>query len=350
MQQLASAALKSQRPPLALLGWIQSVSEPNDETSPAAAAPGSSSQLLNSNSSRVGMLSSIGSSNNMASATSPKRHEKAAREQHHLHLFASGSSASSSGVANPIQMLDEEDNDESYQMDNLASEFQSLLQTRRTGTSFLPRDSSPRDATFYSHALERAVRCAIQAPNHKRTEPVTFKRMIAPSERTHRLADIAYETHLQRKLASLPQTATDAERSSIQSSVMKKREKWDQIPAFLVTLVKSNHSLVDTDQASTADLYQPLAYSPPTSERELEDYATACTAVQNCLLSLHAEHVATKWVTGPVVQTRAFRKLVQATEHDRVVALIMVGQADESKRVYPRRMRREFHGDVLVDL
>jgi hypothetical protein len=43
------------------------------------------------------------------------------------------------------------------------------------------------------------------------------------------------------------------------------------------------------------------------------------------LLSLHAEQIASKWATGPVIQTPAFRQLVGATPYDRIVALVMIG-------------------------
>ena len=343
MQQLASAALKSQRPPLVLAGWIQSVAD-EDGSSGSNSNSNSNTQRLQQSS---GMLSSIGSSSHLTSVASlSKTQDHGSTPQLHQHLMsASPSSRPPPPVHEQLSvtadMQDDDDND------NLAQEFQILLQTRRTGTKLVPRDQSLlRDVSFYNAALERAVRCAVQAPNHKRTEPVTFKRMLAPSPRTHRLADIAYETHLRKKMAS---SASVAETTAIEKSVGKKREKWDQIPAFLVALVKSSHPLIDVTETMN-DPYQPLAYTPPTSERELEDYATACASVQNCLLSLHAEHIATKWVTGPVVQTPAFRKLVQVTEYDRVVALIMVGEADDSKPIRPRRMRRRFHGDVLVDL
>ena len=73
-------------------------------------------------------------------------------------------------------------------------------------------------------------------------------------------------------------------------------------------------------------------------------YASACAAVQNVLLSLHAEEIATRWATGPVIQTPAFRQLVGATTRDRIVALIMVGLPKSSHETVtdarPRRFRR----------
>jgi nitroreductase len=92
----------------------------------------------------------------------------------------------------------------------------------------------------------------------------------------------------------------------------------------------------------------------PVTERDLEDYAAASSAVQNVLLSLHSEHIASKWVTGPVIRTPFFRELVrelvQVSPHDRIESSLIIGYADESKRLHQRRRRRPLHGDVLVDL
>jgi nitroreductase len=80
-------------------------------------------------------------------------------------------------------------------------------------------------------------------------------------------------------------------------------------------------------------------------------YAAACAAVQNVLLSLHAEQIATKWATGPVIKTRAFRKLVGASLQDRIVGLIMVGlpKQDDKFKNKPRRFHREWE-EFLEDL
>jgi nitroreductase len=337
MQQLASAALKSQRPPLALMGWMETVHENNEESYQA------SSQRQLSTSSRAGasFVSTIGSSSKqtpISRARSVNLHDQGSTRQ----LLPSE-------VLTRLRHSDDDKETKSQQWD-VAHEFQTLIQTRRTGSHLLPRDENVRDASFWNDALERAVRCAIQAPNHKRTEPVTFKRMVAPSERTHRLSEIAYETHLRKKLESLPKDIADCDRSLIQQSLNKKRQRWDQVPAFLIALVTSTTSFLDVEPDDRRDPYAPLPFQPLTSDRELEDYATACAAVENCLLSLHAEHISTKWVTGPVIQTPAFRELIEATASDRVVALIMVGEAADDKPSQTRRMRRAFHGDLLVDL
>jgi hypothetical protein len=88
-----------------------------------------------------------------------------------------------------------------------------------------------------------------------------------------------------------------------------------------------------SSSSSIPVLYEPVPFVPLTTERMLEDYASACAATQNILLSLHAEQMATKWVTGPIIQTPAFHQLLgihpTTSTTTRVVALIMVGQEEE---------------------
>ena len=60
------------------------------------------------------------------------------------------------------------------------------------------------------------------------------------------------------------------------------------------------------------------------------------------LLSLHAEDIGTKWATGPVIHTPAFRKMIGAKQSDRVVGLIMAGL--ESQVSSKRRFRNSARG------
>ena len=272
---------------------------------------------------------------------------------------------------NPPQEGDEEDSLDVSNYDssklqgqvNLSLMFQHLLQTRRTSSRLLALTAeTPVTAEweYWQAATERAVTCGYQAPNHKRTEPFTFKRMIAPSERTERLAEIAYRVALQQgktqesSSAAASPAANQELQTELEQKAARKREKWLQIPAFLVATVQEEEPLFDLDSAALhPNEYDPLAYVPPSTERALENYASACAAVQNVLLSLHAEDIATKWATGPVIRTPAFRELIQAHDNERIVALIMVGQGNRIPK-RPRRNRRPLRSgaanDVLVDL
>lgn len=247
---------------------------------------------------------------------------------------------------------------------------------------------------YYKAALDRAVAAGMAAPNHKKTEPFAFKRLLGRSPTTDRLADIAARVYRQkeerRKRIEQQQQQNNSSPfddddnnnwdPALMVEVNRKRDKWRQVPAFLVTLVTSTSlqiplnssvsSEIDDNAVSAAtlvpdvffrlkednddnddddDYYEPMPFVPPTSERELEDYAAACAATQNVLLSLHSEDLASKWATGSIVHTPAFRSLIQAAPTDRVVALILVGQA-ASSRSSPRRHRAVWKDNIVHDL
>jgi nitroreductase len=244
----------------------------------------------------------------------------------------------------------------SHQPTPLAEAFQQMIQTRRTGshrphrpllssavTASTPSLSST-EYDFYKAALDRAVAAGMAAPNHKRTEPFSFKRILGPSNSTRRLADIAGQVYRHSPKHRQPNgsdSGTVLDLDVLLAEANRKREKWLHIPAFLVTLVSSlpleqrrREQQLQQQAVMTRDMptpnddeavsFLPLPFVPPANERELEDYAAACAATQNVLLSLHAEHVACKWATGSLIHTPAFRSLVQAQPTDRVVALVQI--------------------------
>ena len=411
MQQFAAAARAQSRPPLAMIGWLKedelhtqrfstTTSHSNDGGASSsrgidrtAAAPQSS--VLSSPSRD---LSSIGysisdyspsqdTSNSRRSqyaekrllslSSSPSRreppdlrrlfssHTLSSQEGTDNRYLASGN-ASLSDDAPPLSGAAAGQVAEDNHNHDLPLAFQNMLQTRRTSSHFVPRLSSSMTSSsdeqaqvkmpsqtqeyeYWMKALERAVICGSHAPNHKRTEPFTFKRMVSPSEKTERLAEIAYHVSVREQQEKISKTGASPEQ--IEEKALKRRDKWSRIPAFLVILLRSESIVADPDVAeSLDDAYGQLPYSAPATERELEDYAAASSAVQNVLLSLHSEQIGSKWVTGTVIGTPAFRELVQASPHDRIVSLVMIGHADESKRLRPHRRRRALHGDVLVDL
>lgn len=314
MQQFVAAARTQSRPPLALIGVASEESER------------SSNQKKNDIP--------------LGSSTSSRRTYPSARQRSDSETRALSSIASM--MSSEHRMLSSLSSDRLSQPSptpggfgspEKSFYFQDILKARKT-TSRFAADQSP-DQTFWKEALDRAVACGLTAPNHKRTEPFRFKRMIAPSESTQRLADIAFHVSLRKK------TTEEAER---------KRQKWQQIPAFLITLVEGGNETVLPENAK--DMYEPLDYVPPSSNLALEDYAAACAAVQNVLLSLHAEGIASKWATGPVIQTPAFRDLIQARPDERVVGMIMVGKPHVQTPIHqgPRRRRRRPMEELLQDL
>ena len=337
MQQFAAQARTQSRPPLALIGLL---TEDSSSSNNGTALPSPLEHSWKDPSERFSHLSSIETSSK-SSVILRRRHTDS-------DIFLSSNQSSFlpphqqfSTEANSQDLeIEEEDSCQLEGKFNLQSAFQLLLKTRRTISRFSALTSPMpifEETDYWNDALERAVLCGYQAPNHKRTEPFTFKRMVAPSESTERLANIAYNVALRK--------------DKNEEKAQRKRDKWSQIPAFLVATVEEEY--LYENELEALNEYDQLPYKPPQSERALEDYASACAAVQNVLLSLHSEDIATKWATGPVILTPAFRELVQAKDNDRVVALIMVGQAVKSKPKQ-RRIRRPLRSgssdDILVDV
>jgi len=231
--------------------------------------------------------------------------------------------------------------DDSSRVAPLAESLQALLVSRRTVSRFLP--PSLQQTQWLRSALDRAVRCAQNAPNHKRTEPFLFKRILFPSPSLERLGDIIYEFTLQKR----KDNDVAAEKFAA-----KKRDKWSHIPAYMVALIEDQpnqeQELQKPEKEGANPMYLEYQYAAPETEKQLEDYAAACAAVQNILLSLHSEGIGTKWATGPVIKTPAFRHFVGAKQNDRVVGLIMVGESGQPVVREPRRRRSL--GELLEDL
>ena len=178
------------------------------------------------------------------------------------------------------------------------------------------------------------MRAGRAAPNHKRTEPFTFKRLLWGSSSTERLAEIAEQVYLREKRncsssgAATPMSTMRLsfgtrhganEKSGVRYlrfwSLWCRRRRRRQRRAVQRTIHHHSQATALRSAATICFLdsfspYDPLPYAPPATERALEDYAAACAATQNVLLSLHAEGLATKWATGSVVKTPAFRALV----------------------------------------
>mmetsp|Transcript_7492 Transcript_7492/g.17834 ORF Transcript_7492/g.17834 Transcript_7492/m.17834 type:complete len:377 (-) Transcript_7492:86-1216(-) len=228
----------------------------------------------------------------------------------------------------------------------LQQSFQNLLKTRRTVSNLVQH---PESSAHLNAAISRAVQCAVEAPNHKRTEPYTFTRLIAPSAATEALADVCYHVSVRR----MREKQKGSEKTLL-AEAERKRDRWRNIPAFLVAAVGGMPDQVPSDSHASHQkerseyMYAELPFVPPQTELQLENYAATCAATQNVLLSLHAEELGSKWATGPVIRTKAFRDVVQLRNDELVVGLIMLGVPKRVPRS-PKR-RRKLMGDVLKDL
>lgn len=233
-----------------------------------------------------------------------------------------------------------------------AQSMQQLITSRRTVSNFLPHPPSsslsiettiPSSQRVLQDAIQRGVECAMSAPNHKITEPTTFHQILTPSAASERLLDISYEATYQRLLLN-KLSGVDACRNE----AIRKRDKWGNVPAFLVAAVGGMEDQYNPETEDVRSPYEELPPIPPRSIQQLEDYASSCASIQNLLLSLHSEGLASKWSTAPIIRTAALRELVGCGKNDMIVGLIMIGWSKRVPRM-PRR-RRDRDGDVLKDV
>ena len=190
-------------------------------------------------------------------------------------LFSAAAFSTASVASKPNL---EEHIGDSISAQELAADLQSLLLSRQTAAKPLvhatrENDSSRKDEIDQLRAaLDKAVEAAMMAPNHKRTEPFSFKRIWANSRAAATLSDICYHVTVRKKKS--------------EPVARKKQEKWSRIPAFLVALVHNNQVGVDVEaNDDQGDSFSQLKYSPPTTERQLEDVSEKLAHF--CLYSLN---------------------------------------------------------------
>lgn len=206
--------------------------------------------------------------------------------------------------------------------------------------------------------MTRAVECAIHAPNHHRTEPTTYYKIVTNTDACNRLIHICYNVALCRNL----KTKTKQE---AQMNAESKMQKWKNTISGYIVVCVANQPLQDDeypykpltlldgtnledDASHFSYWYDTLPLHPPQTERQLEDYASACASIQNLMLSLHSEHWGSKWATGPIIRCRAMRSLIGCKENDAIAGIVMIGDP----KVLPRewRRRRALDGDVMREL
>jgi nitroreductase len=223
--------------------------------------------------------------------------------------------------------------------------FQTMLKTRRTTTRFLPlTDLTASKQQQIQDALHRAVECAIQAPNHYRTEPTTYYRIMPNTESWEKLINIAFHVALSKNASMTNKTEEES-----RMNAERKRDKWrDTIGGYIVVCVGGQPDQDEEEEEEENNDFNPLPIRPPETERQMEDYASACASIQNILLALHSEGLGAKWATGPIPRCRAMRELVGCQNNDLIAGLIMVGMPKLEPKQW--RRRRLFEDNVFQDL
>lgn len=147
---------------------------------------------------------------------------------------------------------------------------------------------------------------AIMAPNHKLTEPWGF---------------VVLGKLSRRRYAEIKAASKVKDEDPVQSAA--KREKiaaeTAAIPAVIVVTQK-----IDREP-----------------NRMKEDYAAVFMAIQNMLLLATSMGLGSKVITGKIMDEAPLRELVGATEEERIVAIIHLGEPAEVMKPKPRTAASE---------
>lgn len=168
-------------------------------------------------------------------------------------------------------------------------DIREAIETRRSIFAFT-------DAPVPDTVLETILGAGIWAPNHHLTEPWTF--IIIGEETRRMLAERYAELRLQKKAAL---DATEEKRASLRAAAY---EKFMAIPAIVAVAC-----LQEGDE-----------------QRQREDYAATCCAVQNIQLAAWAEGIGMQWSTGPVTLEPATHKLLglDPSQHQ-IIGFLYIG-------------------------
>ncbi|VEU36666.1 unnamed protein product [Pseudo-nitzschia multistriata] len=190
--------------------------------------------------------------------------------------------------------------------------FRSLLVGRRTVEAF---DETPVDDAV----LERAVQCAIAAPNRSGSEPWRFRK-------------VGRETV--RKLAALHKARDGSSESTGYTD-------WESVaPGWCVVTRTVSAACGEKDGHETE--------SGGLRSEAQQDFKSVCCSIQNFMLSMWSEGIGTKWTTGPLQTTTEFATICGIdTELEAVVGIIWYGYATGGTRYADPKRRKLGVGDVL---
>mmetsp|Transcript_23075 Transcript_23075/g.63976 ORF Transcript_23075/g.63976 Transcript_23075/m.63976 type:complete len:345 (+) Transcript_23075:200-1234(+) len=195
----------------------------------------------------------------------------------------------------------------------VASSFQSLLVGRRTVEVF---DQTPVDDAV----LERAVQCAIAAPNRSGSEPWRFRKL-------------GPETI--RKLAALNSALAEED---AENGKFTRYTDWATVaPGWCVVTLTISGSDASTNVLDTL-----------TQSEQQQDFKSVCCAIQNLMLSMWSEGIGTKWTTGPVQTTPEFADICRIdTSEEVVVGIVWYGYATGGTKYADPKRRKLAVEDVL---
>jgi nitroreductase len=163
------------------------------------------------------------------------------------------------------------------------------------------------DRPVHRAEIEQLLDAAVQAPNHRLTQPWRFY-VLGPDSRR------AYGAVVGARKAKKVEDPAAA-----QAVVDKVTNAHAALPALIAVSMT-------------------LAENPEVRE---EDYAATMMAVQNILLTARAMGLATHLKSGAVMEDPRARAAVGVPEGERIVVLIELGEPAETPEVKPRRAAAE---------
>ncbi len=143
--------------------------------------------------------------------------------------------------------------------------------------------------------LDIAIQAALTAPDHHRLKPTRFI-LIGTEQRQ------AFGQLLSEVMADLTQVAGEADQAQIE----RVKQHPFRAPMLLIAVTQ-------------------LQQHPKVPE--FEQILSTGAAVQNLLLSLHAQGFATMWRTGAVVESAVLKHGLGLSEHDLISGIVYIGTA-----------------------
>lgn len=171
--------------------------------------------------------------------------------------------------------------------------------------------------------LERIVQAAAAAPDHGRLQPWRF--ILVPGDKRERLA--------QAFVQALQERDPTASAQQLESA----REKAFRAPLLLVAVVR----LGDGAAAAGAD-----ASATGTPVHDNERLVSLGCAIQNMLLSAHAEGWGSGLTSGQAMHSTALRTLLALAAHEQAVCCINLGTVSKHKGGSPRPLPETYFSSL----
>lgn len=143
--------------------------------------------------------------------------------------------------------------------------------------------------------LDIAIQAALTAPDHHGLKPTRF--ILIGSEQRQAFGQLLSEV-----MADLTQVAGEADQAQIE----RVKQHPFRAPMLLIAVTQ-------------------LQQHPKVPE--FEQILSTGAAVQNLLLSLHAQGFATMWRTGAVVESAVLKHGLGLSEHDLISGIVYIGTA-----------------------